>query len=82
MGLRQLVPEVGGEPTPHFYGPVGFFRFISMGFDSIFCSWVHMGVSVGSNMFWQQILGFAVVARLWSLQPRFWELALDILRGA
>ena len=51
-----------------------------MGFDSIFGSRVHMGVSVGQNVFWGQILGFGVGARLGSLRPEFWELALDLLR--
>ena len=80
MGVKEPVPKVGGGPTPHFYGLVGFLRFVSMGFDSIFSSWVHMGASVGQNMFWGQILGFGVGARLWPLPPELWELVLDILR--
>ena len=51
-----------------------------MGFDGIFCKWAPLGASVGLDVFWGQILGFAVVSRLWSLHPEFWELALDILR--
>ena len=80
MGVKKPIPKVGGGPTPHFYGLVGFLRFVSMGFDSIFGSRVHMGASVGQNVFWGQILGFGVGARLWPLPPEFWELVLDILR--
>ena len=71
MGVKEPVPKVGGGPTPHFYGLVGFLRFVSMGFDSIFGSRVHMGASVGQNVFWGQILGFGVGARLWPLPPEF-----------
>ena len=56
--------KVGGGPTPPFYGLVGFFRFISMGFDGIFCKWAPLGASVGLNVFWGQIMGFAGVSRL------------------
>ena len=80
MGVGQPVPKLGGGPIPHFYGLVGFLRFVSMGFDGIFGSRVHIGVSGGRNVFWGQILGFGVGARLWSLRPEFWELALDLLR--
>ena len=51
-----------------------------MWFDGIFGSRVHIGASVGRNVFWGQILGLGVGAHLWPLLPELWELALDILR--
>ena len=80
MGVKEPIPKVGGGPIPHFYGLVGFLRYVSMGFESIFGSQVHIGASVGRNVFWGQILSFGGGARLWSLLPEFWELALDLLR--
>ena len=60
MGVKEPVPKVGGGPTLHFYGLVGFFRFVSMGFDGIFGSRVHIrgvwGVKpvLGANLgFWR-----------------------------
>ena len=80
MPVKEPVVKLGGGPTPHFYGLVGFFRFVSMRFDGIFGSRVHIGASVRRNVFWGQILSFGGGARLWSLLPEFWELALDLLR--
>ncbi len=51
-----------------------------MGFEEIFCLWVHMGASAGRNVFFGHILGFGGGARLRPLLPELWELTLDILR--
>ena len=58
MPVKEPVVKLGGGPTPHFYGLVGFFRFVSMGFDGIFVSRPYRGVwgakrVLGANLgFW------------------------------